>query len=178
MCSGSEPGSYLRLIDFVYHSTLGLRVIKKPENRYSLSTINSLDLGTLAFAPLSPPTEREFFIHNLLVRIHFIIVMSRWTGLAPTLFQVAVHLPSYPKAGTRCQPSTHSTSARWPSPPSRPRPTACPSPPLLLRCVGCVCVSVCVREREREAVLGLGFRCEGPRFRVPTSFQSPPLLLR
>jgi len=29
MCSGSEAGSYLRLIDFVYHSTLCLRVIKK-----------------------------------------------------------------------------------------------------------------------------------------------------
>jgi len=26
---GSEAGSYLRRIDFVYHSTLGLRVIKK-----------------------------------------------------------------------------------------------------------------------------------------------------
>ena len=31
MCSGSEVGSYLRLIDCVYHSTLGLRVIKKKE---------------------------------------------------------------------------------------------------------------------------------------------------
>jgi len=29
MCSGSEAGSYLRPIDFVYHSTLGVRVIKK-----------------------------------------------------------------------------------------------------------------------------------------------------
>ena len=29
MCSGSEAGSYLRLITFVYHSTLGMRVIKK-----------------------------------------------------------------------------------------------------------------------------------------------------
>ena len=29
LCSGSEAGSYLRLIDFVYHSTLGVRVIKK-----------------------------------------------------------------------------------------------------------------------------------------------------
>jgi len=28
-CSGSEAGSYLRLIDFVCHSTLGWRVIKK-----------------------------------------------------------------------------------------------------------------------------------------------------
>ena len=27
--------------------------------------------------------EREFFIDNLLVRIHFIIVMIRWAGLAP-----------------------------------------------------------------------------------------------
>ena len=27
--------------------------------------------------------ERELFIDNLLVRIHFIIVMIRWTGLAP-----------------------------------------------------------------------------------------------
>jgi len=29
MYSGSEAGSYLRLIDFVHHSTLGLREIKK-----------------------------------------------------------------------------------------------------------------------------------------------------
>ena len=27
--------------------------------------------------------ERHFFNDNLLVRIHFIIVMIRWTGLAP-----------------------------------------------------------------------------------------------
>ena len=33
MCSGSEAGSYLRLIDVVYHSTLGLRVIKKKRER-------------------------------------------------------------------------------------------------------------------------------------------------
>ena len=29
ICSGSEAGSYLRLIDFVNHSALGLRIIKK-----------------------------------------------------------------------------------------------------------------------------------------------------
>ena len=34
-----------------------------------------------------PPAEREFFIDNLLVRIHFIIVMIRWTGLAPWEFE-------------------------------------------------------------------------------------------
>ena len=34
MCSGSEAGSYLRLIDFVYHSNLGLRVIKTQYSAY------------------------------------------------------------------------------------------------------------------------------------------------
>jgi len=34
MCSGSEAGSYLRLIDFVYHSTLGLRKIKKKKDAH------------------------------------------------------------------------------------------------------------------------------------------------
>ena len=43
--------------------------------------------------------EREFFIGNLLVQIHFIIAMIWWTGLAPWEFevfflQVALHLPS------------------------------------------------------------------------------------
>ena len=31
MCSGSEAGSYLRRIHVVYHSILGLRVMKKKE---------------------------------------------------------------------------------------------------------------------------------------------------
>ena len=35
MCSGSEAGSYLRLIDFVYHSALGLRGTKKKRRRSS-----------------------------------------------------------------------------------------------------------------------------------------------
>ena len=33
MSSGSEAGSYSRLIDFVYHSTLGLTVIKKKKKQ-------------------------------------------------------------------------------------------------------------------------------------------------
>ena len=32
-CSGSEAGSYCRLIDFAYHSTLGLRVTKKKKKK-------------------------------------------------------------------------------------------------------------------------------------------------
>ena len=36
----------------------------------------------------SAPALREFFIDNLLVRVHFIIVMIRWTGLAPWKFEL------------------------------------------------------------------------------------------
>ena len=44
-CSGSEAGSCLRLIDFVYHSTLGLRVIKKKiARRNAPSVCNQGDL--------------------------------------------------------------------------------------------------------------------------------------
>jgi len=38
-----------------------------------------------------PQREREFFIDNLLVRIHSIIVMIRWTGLAPWEFKEDSH---------------------------------------------------------------------------------------
>ena len=31
MCSSSEAGTYLRLMDFVFHSSLGSRVIQKKE---------------------------------------------------------------------------------------------------------------------------------------------------
>jgi len=46
----------------------------------------------------APVRQRELSIDNLLVRIHFIIVMIRWTGLAPWEFEfpfpIALHLPS------------------------------------------------------------------------------------
>ena len=51
-----------------------------------------MDMGD--FPRTSQPKEREFFIDNLLVRMHFIIVMIWWTGLAPWEFQVALYLPS------------------------------------------------------------------------------------
>jgi hypothetical protein len=35
----------------------------------------------------APLQEREFFIDSLLARIHFTIVMIRWTGLAPCEFE-------------------------------------------------------------------------------------------
>ena len=42
MCSGSGAGSYLRLIDVVYHSTLGLIVIKKKRRRHLGAEANEL----------------------------------------------------------------------------------------------------------------------------------------
>ena len=40
MCRGSEAGSYLRLIDCVYHSTLGLRVKKKKKHRWQEASLS------------------------------------------------------------------------------------------------------------------------------------------
>jgi len=51
MCSNSEAGSYLRLIEFIYHSTLGLRVIKRKKKK-----------GMLVFAILESnlgPTQQK-----------------------------------------------------------------------------------------------------------------------
>jgi len=41
MCSGSKAGSHSRLIDFVYHSTLGLRAIKKKKKKKTCPTSKS-----------------------------------------------------------------------------------------------------------------------------------------
>ena len=48
----------------------------------------SLTAAALPIPELAPCIrEREFFIDNLLVRVHVIIVMIRWTGLAPWEFE-------------------------------------------------------------------------------------------
>ena len=50
-----------------------------------------------AQVPCLPP-ERDFYVDNLLVRIHFIIEMIRWTGLAPWEFEFSFpgSLPPFP----------------------------------------------------------------------------------
>ena len=55
MCSGSEAGSYVRLIDFVYHSTLGLRVIKKRRE----DPIRCRKQGPVSGWELEPLTKSE-----------------------------------------------------------------------------------------------------------------------
>ena len=51
----------------------------------------AIEKGVTAFFEIEAPKaaaqrEREFFIDNLLVRVHFIIEMIWWTGLAPWEF--------------------------------------------------------------------------------------------
>jgi hypothetical protein len=43
MCSSAEAGSYLRLIDVAYHSTLGLRVIKKKKMTFTSNEFGSVN---------------------------------------------------------------------------------------------------------------------------------------
>ena len=76
MCSGSEAGSYLRLIDFVYHSTLGLRVIKKKKNnlawpagRDRAGVVRAIDLEDHGARPRDParchaPPQRVKLLHT------------------------------------------------------------------------------------------------------------------
>ena len=51
-----------------------------------VAAMGSPEVGPGERCPVSG-WEREFFIDNLLVRNHFIIVMIRWTGLASWQFE-------------------------------------------------------------------------------------------
>jgi len=60
----------------------------KPSHRYKSALASPApSVWGLGTAPRPPPLERAFFIDNLLVRIHFSIVMIRWTGLASWEFE-------------------------------------------------------------------------------------------
>ena len=57
MCSGSEAGSHVRLIDCVYHSTLGVRAIKKKKDVAS----SRADLAVPTSRPRPPQEQRVAF---------------------------------------------------------------------------------------------------------------------
>ena len=71
-----ERGTPVGRWDLGHHPVVGRRRVARPP-----STKRPLPL------PFVHAAEREFFIDNLLVRIHLIIVMIRWTGLAPWEFE-------------------------------------------------------------------------------------------
>ena len=69
------------------------------EHRCSLAPLKSPGMVAIISAMWRhDPEQRPTALAALQVRIHFIIVMIRWTGLAPwefeSRFQVALHLPS------------------------------------------------------------------------------------
>jgi len=64
MSSGSEEGSYLRLIDFVYHSTLGLRVIKKRKRKQVGGADDLVADGARGAAVLFPGPLRAYLPYN------------------------------------------------------------------------------------------------------------------
>ena len=76
-------------------------------NKSSCQEVSSQgDLGAAGHAPqilISKERERErervseFFLDNLLVRVHFIIVTIRWTGLAPLEFEFPLDLSRCPQ---------------------------------------------------------------------------------
>ena len=78
------------------HRALHAAAVRHATHKKSEQLSNGRPIA-LPIIPKSPPVCRfhasqpcrdiEFFIGNLLVRIHFIIVMIRWTGLAPWEFE-------------------------------------------------------------------------------------------
>ena len=68
---------------FKAHRSLKPRLESNKEEERSPFSGSGCRKGIDATCP-----EREFFIDNLLVRIHFIIVVIRWTGLAPWEFEL------------------------------------------------------------------------------------------
>jgi len=76
MCSGSEAGSYLRRIDFVYHSTLGSRVTEKKKMKLWAGCAWRLEyhgmLGWSRFRVCDHPR-----LHNIYVYIYIYIERER-----------------------------------------------------------------------------------------------------
>jgi hypothetical protein len=68
MSIGSEAGSYLRLLDFVYHSTLGVSVIKKKKKyRHEHDFLQGIAAFPLEIRPTAPTpwVGIEFIMHIL-----------------------------------------------------------------------------------------------------------------
>ena len=78
MCSGSEAGSYLRLIDFVYHPTLGLSVINKKKNVHIA--------GPRGIRPAASSAKREI-IQALGMTSQFFSVPKGHGQVKPSTFQ-------------------------------------------------------------------------------------------
>ena len=68
----------------------GLGGFTQVPDQNGVSVPQQLQLRNVWYKPrnFNPATEREFFIDDLLVRIHLISEMIWWTGLAPWKFEI------------------------------------------------------------------------------------------
>ena len=92
MCSGSEAGSYLRLTHFVYHSTLGLIVIKKgeegwwfPTGRRFVAEWTPLHQVRRVGCCLQAPPPRPSLSLSLSLSLFLSLSLSRWVLMAGTV---------------------------------------------------------------------------------------------
>jgi len=77
----SEPQRVVKDEEGIETGVMGTVELLNSRN-FSTQPINSFD-----WSNDKVPPKREFFIDNLLVRIHCIIVMIRWTSLATWEFE-------------------------------------------------------------------------------------------
>jgi len=119
MRSGSEEGSHPKLVDFCITQLWAASNKKEEEEPPLAPRADAAALGVDLCKPVSvaissnPPQtsfmrscrEREFFVDDLLVQIHFVIEMIWWTGLAPWEFELPGSLTSTlsPLAAERAQ---------------------------------------------------------------------------
>ena len=67
---------------------MGQTALARAEKHRGVSSVQSVAARDVAGGRgVEVRLERQFFIDNPLVRVHFIIVMIRWTGLAPWEFE-------------------------------------------------------------------------------------------
>ena len=79
MCSGSEAGSYERLMDFVYHSSLGLRVIQKKQKARRLAgTLTDSGLRVVVFSWLLERNLVYAEAHNMCYRVVYEEAHNMW----------------------------------------------------------------------------------------------------
>jgi len=131
MCSGSEAGSYLRLIDVVYHSTLGLKVIQKKKKIRTVprSPLSSAAGTTYVFQRLLPESQGQNVLyvpyHTILhTQLQTPTLTFPWKPRPNSGVDCLIYVPYHTILQTQLQMAT-----------------------LSVICV-CVCVCVCARKRE------------------------------
>ena len=104
---GSEAGSYLRLIDFVYHSTLGLRVIKKKKKTWEGSS--SISISKLSSARLTATRDGSVATEQVMVTSDSLPRERKTTGYEP--FDQRLTATPVASFATELVPSA--TPSRW-----------------------------------------------------------------